>query len=158
MSRAQENALQQRLEQLRTAQEQKTEEQARKARIDALKAAALAESEKTRSPVGEAPVGMIGGKGDEAGVSAIAFVQEFIQQQWSFSKYQAFGNPEAEVLLLYSADGSLLHYRFVKKSGNGIFDESLTRAIAKSKQLPQPLPESMEFQIVFNLKEMLDRP
>ena len=101
---------------------------------------------------------MIDGKGDEAGVRAVAFVQEFIQRQWSFSKYQAVGNPEAEVKLFYSAEGILLKYRFIKKSGNSIFDESLTRAIAKSRQLNQPLPEAMEFDILFNLKDMLDKP
>ena len=137
---------------MRAAQEKKAQEQARADRIAALKAAAAAETAEI-----DAPVGMADGKGDEAGVSAVAFVQEFIQQQWSFSKYQAAGNPEAEVLLLYSADGTLVHYKFLKKSGNSAFDESLTRAIAKSRQLPQPLPESMEFQILFNLKEMLDR-
>ena len=158
VSKAQENTLQQRLEQMRAAKEKKTGEQTRKATLAALKAAALAESSKIESPITDAPVGMADGKGDEAGVSAIAHVQEFIQQQWSFSKYQATGNPEAEVKMLYNAKGTLLHYKFLKKSGNGAFDESLTRAIAKSRQLNQPLPKSMEFHIFFNLKDMLDRP
>jgi outer membrane biosynthesis protein TonB len=151
VSKAQENALQQRLQKMRAEQE-------RKARIEALKAAALAESSEVKSPVQDAPVGMVDGKGDEAGVAAIAFVQEFIQQQWSFSKYQAAGNPEAEVELVYNKAGRLLHYKFLDKSGNSAFDESLIRAIAKSRQLPQPLPESMSFQILFNLKDMLDTP
>jgi len=151
VSEAQENLLQRRLEQLRREQE-------RKARIEELKAAALAESQKLESPIENAPLGMPEGKGDEAGPGAIAFVKEFIQQQWSLSRYQVSGNPQAEVLLVYSADGTLLHYRFLDKSGNTIFDDSLVRAITRSKQLPQPLPEDMELQIVFNLKEMLDRP
>lgn len=156
VSKAQEKSLQQRLEQIRAKQLKKKEEAARKAKIEALKAAALAESSSVNSPIADAPVGMMDGKGDEAGVSAIAHVQEFIQQQWSFSKYQAVGNPQAEVTMLYSAEGTLLHYKFIKKSGNSAFDESLIRAIAKSRQLDQPLPESMEFQILFNLKDMLD--
>ncbi|MEE4253609.1 MAG: energy transducer TonB [Desulfuromusa sp.] len=156
VSKAQENTLQKRLEQIRLNQQIKANEEARKAKIEALKAAALAESSNITSPVTDAPVGMMDGKGDEAGVSAIAHVQEFIQRQWSFSKYQAVGNPQAEVTMLYSAEGTLLHYKFIKKSGNSAFDESLIRAIAKSQQLDQPLPESMEFQILFNLKDMLD--
>ena len=143
---------------MKAAQQKKASEQARKERIAALKAAALAESSKVRSPIDAAPVGMVDGSGDEAGVSAIAFVREYIQQQWSFSKYQAAGTPEAEVKLVYSAEGTLLHYKFLKKSGNSIFDESLQRAIAKSKQLPQVLPRSMTFEIVFNLKDMLGNP
>ncbi|WP_321367710.1 energy transducer TonB [uncultured Desulfuromusa sp.] len=158
VSKAQENSLQQRLEQMRAAQEKKASEQLRKDKIAALKAAALAESSKMTSPVTDAPAGMLDGKGDEAGVSATAHVQEFIQQQWSFAKYQAVGNPEAEVKMFYNAEGTLLHYKFEKKSGNNAFDESLARAIVKSKQLNQPLPEAMEFHIFFNLKDMLDRP
>ncbi len=156
-SRAQKSALEQRLEQLRAAQEKKAQEEARKRRIADLKAAAAVESSKVASPIAEAPVGMIDGTGDEAGVSAIAFVREFIQQQWSFSKYQAAGNPEAEVKLVYTAEGALSHYRFTRKSGNGAFDESLLRAIAKAQQLPQSLPQGMQFDIVFNLKDMLER-
>ncbi|HEY5674178.1 MAG TPA: energy transducer TonB [Malonomonas sp.] len=158
VSKAQENALQQRLDQLRADQAKKQAEQDRKNRLEALRAAAASESTKVKSPVADAPVGMLDGKGDEAGVSAVAFVQEYIRQQWSLSQYQVSGSPEAEAILLYSANGTLIHYRFVKKSGNGIFDDSLVKAINKSKQLNQPLPEQMEFHIIFNLKEMLDRP
>lgn len=157
VSKAQENALQKRLEQLRAAQAQKQAEAERKEKLDALRAAAVTESQKIESPVVGAPVGMLDGKGDEAGVPAEAFVQEFIQQQWSLSKYQIIGTPEAEALLVYNAAGQLLHYRFIEKSGNSIFDDSLIKAINKSKVLPQELPEQMEFHIVFNLKEMLDR-
>ena len=149
--------MQKRLEQLRAAQVQKQAEAERQAKLDALRAAAAQESERVESPVVDAPVGMLDGKGDEAGVAAIAFVQEFIQQQWRISKYQVIGNPEAEVVMFYSKAGELLHYRFAKKSGNSIFDDSLIRTFRKAKFLPQELPEQMEFQIVFNLKEMLDR-
>ncbi len=158
VSKAQESALAARLKKMRAAQEKKASEQARKEKLAALKAAAFAESSQIKSPITDAPVGMADGKGDEAGVSAVAFVQEYIQQQWSFSKYQAVGNPEAVVKLFYNANGTLLHYKFLKKSGNSVFDESLIRAIAKSKQLPQDLPEAMPFEIVFNLKDMLDKP
>ena len=158
ISKAQKSNLQKRLEQMRAAEQKKASEQARKDRIAALKAAALAESSSLRSPIDAAPVGMADGTGDEAGVSAIAFVQEFIQQKWSFSKYQATGTPEAEMKLFYNADGTLLHYKFLKKSGNSNFDDSLLRAIVKSQQLPQKLPEAMRFEIVFNLKDMLAKP
>ncbi|MCF6267545.1 MAG: TonB C-terminal domain-containing protein [Desulfuromusa sp.] len=157
VSKAQESALEARLKKMRAAQKQKASEQARKDKLAALRAAAIAESSNIESPTTDAPVGMMDGKGDQAGVSAVAFVQEFIQKQWSFSKYQAAGSPEAEVKLFYNAHGTLLHYKFLKKSGNSVFDESLIRAITKSRQLSQPLPESMEFHIIFNLKDMLDK-
>ena len=151
VTKAQENALQKRLELMRAEQE-------RQAKLNALRAAVAAETQPAESPVKDAPVGMPEGKGNEAGVAVKEFVREFIRQQWSLSKYQVSGNPQAEVSLVYSADGTLLQYRFLEKSGNDIFDDSLIRAITRSKQLTQPLPEEMEFQIVFNLKDMLDRP
>lgn len=157
ISKAQENTLQKRLKELRAKQEQRKAEEARKERIEELKALAAAESQAVASPVKDAPVGMPEGTGKEAGVAAALFVQEFIQQQWSLSKYQVSGSPEAEVLLVYSADGELLQYRFEQKSGNTVFDDSLLRAISKSQHLPQPLPEEMDFHIIFNLKDMLDR-
>ncbi len=115
VTKAQKSALEQRLEQLRAKQDRKAQKAARDERLAQMKAAAAAEVEKTvavKSPIDNAPVGMIGAKGDEAGVSAVAHVQEFIRQQWSFSKYQAVGNPEAEVLLSYNAEGTLIHYKF----------------------------------------------
>jgi len=145
---------------LRVAQDKKAQAAARKKRIEELKAAAAAEVANTpaiKSPIDAAPVGMVGAKGDEAGVSAVAHVQEFIRQQWAFSKYMAVGTPEAEVLLSYNAEGTLIHYKFLRKSGNEAFDESLRRAITKARQLTQSLPEAMQFEIVFNLKDMLDR-
>ncbi len=158
VSKAQENALEKRLEQLRAAQKQKDAEAARQSTLDRLRAAAKAESSRIESPVTNAPVGMLDGKGDEAGVSAVAFVQEYIQQNWSYSKYMATGNPEAEVKVAYDKSGTFLTYDFIRKSGDKNFDDSLMRAIAKSRQLPQPLPQAMTFEIVFNLKEMLDKP
>ena len=110
-----------------------------------------------KSPNTDAPVGMLDGKGDEVGISAIAAVQEFIQQQWRFSQYQAVGTPEAEVKLFYNSKGTMSHYEFIRKSGNSTFDDSLIRAIVKAKQLPQELPHAMNFEIIFNLKEMLNK-
>ncbi len=157
VSKAQDNARLDAMAALKAKLEKQKAEQERQKKLDALRAAAAKQSQQIESPVVDAPVGMPDGKGDEAGISAIAAVQEFIQQQWSLSKYQVAGNPEAEALLVYSANGTLLHYRFIEKSGNTIFDESLAKAINKAKQLPEELPEKMEFNIVFNLKEMLDR-
>jgi len=150
--------LQQSLERIRAAQQRKVAEQARKDKIAALKAAALAESNLVESPIADAPVGMVDGQGDEVGVSVVSFVREFIRLQWGLSKYQpATGAPEAEVKFFYNRDGTLLHYRFLHKSGDNAFDDSLIRAIVKSKQLPRSLPKAMEFDVTFNLKDMLDR-
>ena len=158
VSKAQESALQKRLEQLRAAQEQKQAEAERQKKLDALRAAVAKESEQLESPVLAAPVGMPDGKGDEAGVSAIAFIRELIQANWKYSPYlSTVSNPEAKVRLFYSAAGELQKYEFIKKSGVQAFDESLTRAIIKSKSLGQSLPDTTPITVTFNLKDMLDR-
>ena len=129
----------------------------RQREIDRLKAQARELTQQSKSPITDAPVGMVGGTGDEAGVSAVAFVQEFIQQQWRFSSYQkTLKNPEAEVDLYYSSNGILTNYDFVKSSGDFAFDESLKRAILKSKDLGQKFPLREKITVIFNLKNMLD--
>lgn len=147
---------QRRLDEIAAQRQRTDDEQARQERLDALRAAARAQSQQLESPIPDAPVGMPDGRGTEAGVSPSAFVQTFIRQNWTFARHQAIGNPEAEVYLVYNAAGTLLEHRFIRRSGHTAFDESLIRALTLSRQLPQPLPQTMHFTIIFNLKEMLD--
>jgi hypothetical protein len=106
----------------------------------------------------DVPVGMPTGTGAEIGVSTLAYIQAFIQENWILSPYlldqSRLTSIEAKVLLQYSADGTLVRYRIIEGSGNSQFDESITRAIIKSKQLAQKLPRNEELTVVFNLKEM----
>lgn len=135
----------------------------RQARVD--ERAALKEKlAKLRESVGAAtvaedvPVGMPDGTGDEVGISALAFVQAFIQQNWSLSPYlldqSRLADIEAKATLNYAADGRLKSYRINTPSGDSQFDDSLKKAIIKSQQLPQPLPKDLELSVTFNLKEM----
>ena len=98
------------------------------------------------------------GTGDEVGVSALAFVQAFIQQNWALSPYlldqSRLRDLEAKATLTYAASGKMIRYRINTPSGNQQFDDSLKRAITKSKQLPQPLPKQLDLLVTFNLKEM----
>lgn len=155
--RQEEAQRQQRIDELAARQQREADERARQERLDALRAEVRRESRQIESPVPDAPVGMPDGRGTEAGISPSAFVREYIQGNWSFAGHQALGNPEAEVYLLYNAAGSLISHRFIRRSGNTAFDESLVRAVSLSRQLPQPLPQTMEFNVVFNLKELLNR-
>ena len=146
---------------LQSALDNIRERQAREAERDALKDKLA----KLRDPVGAAatvaadvPVGMPDGQGDEVGISALAFVQAFIQQNWALSPYlidqSRIANIEAKATLFYSATGKLVRYRIKTPSGNQQFDDSLKRAITKSQQLPQPLPKGLELNVTFNLKNM----
>ena len=140
---------------------ERLQRQAREAERDALKEklARLRDSAAAAATVStDVPVGMPDGTGDEVGVSALAFVQAFIQQNWALSPYlldqSRLANIEAKTKLIYAADGRLKSFRIENPSGNAQFDDSLKKAIIKSQQLPQPLPKDLELVVIFNLKEM----
>jgi outer membrane biosynthesis protein TonB len=130
---------------------------------DALKdkLAKLRESVGAATVAADVPVGMPDGTGDEVGISSIAFVQAFIQQNWALSPYlldqSRLRDLEAKVTLTYSAAGEMIRYRLNTPSGNQQFDDSLKRAIIKSKLLPRPLPKKIELHVTFNLKDMAGR-
>lgn len=134
---------------------------ARQAERDALKdklAKMSASVAATATVPADVPVGMLDGTGDEVGISALAFVQAFIQQNWALSPYlldqSRIADIEAKATLAYSATGKLVRYRINTPSGNQQFDDSLKKAIIKSQQLPQPLPKDLELNVTFNLKNM----
>ena len=107
------------------------------------------------------PVGLPGAKGKEAGVDSLSYIQEFIRQNWALSPYllsdpRKMAAISAMVRLVYSKGGRLESFRFEKFSGDSQFDESIKRALVKSKQLPQPLPQEEEILVTFNLKEMAE--
>lgn len=148
-----EENLQSALDEIRARQERQAERDALKERIEQLR-----QSSGAAAVPADVPIGMPDGQGDEAGVSALAFVQTFIQQNWALSPYlldqSRLANFEARAVLSYSAAGELVRYRLTAPSGNAQFDDSLKKAIVKSKQLPQPLPKDLELDVLFNLKDM----
>ena len=146
---------------LQSALDEMRERQKREAERDALKdkLAKLRESAAVPATVAaDVPVGMPDGQGEDVGISALAFVQAFIQQNWVLSPYlidqSRIANIEARATLAYSAAGKLVRFRINNPSGNQQFDDSLKRAITKSEQLPKPLPKDLELVVTFNLKDI----
>ncbi len=136
----------------------KIEQMQQRRKMEELKAklAALAGNDTRQAPT-NAPVGMIDGKGSEAGISYDAWLHQFLKQAWSLSKYQVSRRDlETTVSLLFDARGRLIDYRFIKPSGESRFDDSVKRAILELKELPNPPGSRMEKEVVFNLKELLD--
>jgi colicin import membrane protein len=86
-------------------------------------------------------------------------VEEWVKSNWSFPvALEREKDLEATVLLLVKRDGTIAKTRFLKRSSNSIFDESVARAIKRSDPLP-PFPEGYkksqdEIEITFNLKEL----
>jgi colicin import membrane protein len=137
------------------------ERQARQAERDALveKLARLRDSTAVAAALPtDVPVGMPDGRGNEVGVAVIAFVEAFIKQNWALSPYlieqSRIANIEAKAALAYSMTGKLIRFRIDVPSGNQQFDDSLKRAIIKSEQLPQALPQDLELNVTFNLKDI----
>lgn len=149
--KAAQQALQQRLAAMRA-------EMARQQKLDALKAAIAAQEKELNKPDVNAPVGEPKGTGDEIGVSTVRYIEGFIKEQWRLSQYQLPNlDLQAEVRVVYSAAGQMRHWEFVEKSGNSLFDDSLRRAILKSRDLGQALPTEGTFEITFNLKDLQNR-
>lgn len=104
-----------------------------------------------------APLGMPDGSGDEIGVDQQTWLQAFYKENWSLSKYQVSRRDlQATVHVTYSADGTLTNYRFVESSGDATFDDSLKKAILKTKVLPFKPGRTLQFDVVFNLKDLMD--
>lgn len=103
-----------------------------------------------------APVGMPNARGTEAGVDKSG-IGGVIQENWSFSKYQGRTRDiEATFLISYDSQGNLIDYKLVKGSGDPGFDDSVLRAILKTKQVPYRPGERFEIRATFNLKDMRD--
>ena len=145
-------------QQVKSALDEIRERQARQSERDAIKDKIAKLSAGAATVAADVPVGMPDGTGDEVGISTVAFVQAFIQQNWALSPYlldqSRLRDFEAKATLTYAESGKMIRYRINTPSGNQQFDDSLKRAITKSKQLPQPLPKQLDLLVTFNLKEM----
>ncbi len=130
----------------------------RKAQLDRLRAALAAQQADLGKPDLQAPVGEPDGKGEEAGISSSRTVEGVITKEWRLSQYQLPNlDLQAEVKVIYSAEGKMRTWEWVEKSGNAQFDDSLYRAIQKSRDLGVPLPAPGTFEIIFNLKDLQNR-
>lgn len=102
-----------------------------------------------------------GGSGPVTGMAMRLYeleINTWIKGNWAYPV--ALGQNmdlEAIVLLSVRRNGSISGTKFIKRSGNAIFDQSVTKAIEKSDPLP-PFPEGYkrnqeDIEVSFNLKE-----
>lgn len=115
---------------------------------------------KTRDSRGgsSAPIGLPTARGTEAGVDEQTWIQAYLKESWNLSKYQVGRRRdlEARVQIAYDPRGGLLDYKIVDSSGDAAFDDSVRRAILKTKQLPFTPDRRIEVTAVFNLKDLMD--
>jgi colicin import membrane protein len=102
-----------------------------------------------------------GGGGPVSGMAMRLYeleINSWIKGNWSYPV--AIGQNmelEAVVLLTVRRNGSVSKTQFLKRSGNAIFDQSVTKAIEKSDPLP-PFPEGYkrnheDIEVNFNLRD-----
>jgi colicin import membrane protein len=147
-------SVQEKLAAMREKQQRQQELAALKNKIAALSGDAGTDSGSHGSG---APLGMPDGKGDEIGVDQQTWLRAFYKENWSLSKYQVTRlDLEATVSITYNSEGHLINYRFVKSSGDSTFDDSLKRAILKDRILPFKPGRTLQLDVVFNLKDLMD--
>ena len=149
------------VEALRAKKEAEEVEKARKAKKEALKnklAGMITQDSRSAGAVSDAPLGVPDGRGDQAGVSHGLWLQTYLTSNWSLSKYQLSRQDlEAEIHVEYDREGNLIRKNLIRPSGDPVFDRSVENAILKSKKLPITFPRRMEFDIIFNLKDLLEK-
>lgn len=106
-----------------------------------------------------APLGMPEGQGDEEGAGQLVWLEAFIKDNWSLSRYQIGRTDiEAEAWVVYNREGRLVDYALQESSGEKVFDDSIKSAILKSRQLEfEPVFADKKITINFNLKDLMDQ-
>jgi TonB family protein len=139
----------------------KKEKSGNKGRIEDLKnklAALTAQDTRSAGSASEAPLGVADGRGDQAGPSFGLWLQSYLTSNWSLSKYQLSRQDlEAEIHVVYDREGNLIRKKLIRSSGDPVFDRSVEDAVLKSKKLPTAPKRRMEFDIIFNLKDLLEK-
>nr|WP_320049232.1 TonB C-terminal domain-containing protein [uncultured Desulfuromonas sp.] len=131
----------------------------RKQRIEALKNElnSLASRETPTTDTIDAPVGEVGGQGDEAGVSFDAWIKEYLSQAWALPRHYWDRGLKAKMILQFNTSGRLIHYEMLSPSGDSFFDASVKRAVSQLAQLPSKPSRPLELIVTFDPEEMLKR-
>ncbi|PLY01473.1 MAG: hypothetical protein C0624_10375 [Desulfuromonas sp.] len=144
------------IEKMRREKELTAREEALRNKLAALTADDTRELTPTQAS--DAPLGSITGQGDEIGPGQKEWLYTKLKELWNLSRYQVDSlDLEAQIELDFSASGKLLTYRFLERSGNARFDNSLIRVMLKLKEetLPPSFDRRMQVRAIFNLKELL---
>lgn len=113
-----------------------------------------------RQPAASTPAvtpGTDSGKGKDPGGDYAPYIRQYLKEAWTLSRYQVTDlKLWAEVSLTFDARGTLNDYRFLRRSGEARFDESVQRAILDLRQLPTAPGQTFTLKVNFNLKDLLE--
>ena len=116
---------------------------------------AIADMRKKKTPASEATaaVGSSNGTGNKPGSAIDAWLQKEVKAKWNLPGRKR-KDLSAEVEVEFDAAGKLSNYRFIRFSGEALFDKSLKDALLKLEPLPKTMREPYKNTILFNLDEL----
>jgi len=108
-------------------------------------------------PTTTAPVGVIGGRGNQAGVDFTNWIRTYLSKAWVLPSTYYNRGLVGKMLLRYNSSGRLIYTELLSSSGDSFFDASIKRAVQQLQQLPSKPGKQLELSIVFDPKELLAR-
>lgn len=129
----------------------------RKQRIAELKnqLASLASEPSPAVTTIDAPVGVVGGTGTEAGVDFDSWIKEYLSQAWALPSHYHQRGLVAKMVVRFDSQGRRYSYEMLSPSGDTFFDASVKRAVQQLQQLPSAPGTPLELIVTFDPKEML---
>ncbi|MEA3464416.1 MAG: TonB C-terminal domain-containing protein [Thermodesulfobacteriota bacterium] len=105
----------------------------------------------------DAPVGVVGGRGTQAGVDFDGWIKAYLSEIWALPSHYLHRGLKAKMLLRFDRHGRLIYHEMLIPSGDSFFDASVKRVVRQLQQLPSKPERRMELIVTFDPKEMLAR-
>ena len=104
-----------------------------------------------KKETGKTAAGMPGGAGTEAGSDYASYIQSRLTDAFKTTIAFQAKNPEVLMKLTVNRNGRIVRMRMERSSGDKIFEDAVSRAIAKAEKSfpPPPTHENFEAGFVF---------
>lgn len=102
-----------------------------------------------------APVGVVGGSGDQVGVDFDGWIKSFLSQAWALPAHYRQRGLVATMSLRFNRQGQLVYSEMTRTSGDNFFDASVKRAVQQLQRLPNEPKKQLELSVTFDPREML---
>jgi len=101
-----------------------------------------------------APVGVVGGTGDQVGVDFDSWIKTFLSQAWALPSHYRQRGLVATMALRFNSQGQLIYAEMVRSSGDNFFDASVKRAVQQLQRLPSEPKKQIDLNVTFDPREM----
>ena len=107
--------------------------------------AAALDSLRQRLASGSGRAGMPKGTGTEAGSDYASYIQSRLYDAFKLPPDVRVKDPEVLVILTINRAGRVADYRIERSTGGKVFEDAVTRAIAKAERTFRPPPNNQDF-------------